>query len=139
MVEFLILIIHTTCKTTQTTCFPSMLTLVGMNGIKKLTRWLSSSSERQDAMSATSHAQQLRPLSSTAGYQRQPLASFDTGSPLPASFALWPPTPRTAMDRPATIHESTFPNFHIPTSMGGWENMYNQVSAAPSYEPGRLS
>ncbi|RPA82116.1 hypothetical protein BJ508DRAFT_101186 [Ascobolus immersus RN42] len=94
-----------------------------------------STSESQDGMNATSHAQQLRPLSSTAGYQQRPLApSFDTGSPLPAAFALWPPTPRTAMDRPATIHESTFPNFHLPTTMGGWDSMYNQVTAAPSYD-----
>ncbi|RPA99796.1 hypothetical protein L873DRAFT_1682930 [Choiromyces venosus 120613-1] len=51
------------------------------------------------------------------------------GSPLPDSFALWPPTPRTNGNRPATVHETNF-SYSLPEDCS---------AATASWDPNCLS
>lgn len=51
------------------------------------------------------------------------------GSPLPESFALWPPTPRTNGNRPATVHEASF-SYSLPEDCS---------AATTSWDPNCLS
>ncbi|KAH8153247.1 uncharacterized protein LAJ45_02834 [Morchella importuna] len=65
----------------------------------------------------------LRPQNLSDSYPRsfQPAMA----SPLPDSFALWPPTPRTNGNRPATVHETSFPYSSLPedcsTAVPAWD------------------
>lgn len=80
---------------------------------------------RQHNMPKNAFAQHthLRPQNLSDSYPRsfQPAMA----SPLPDSFALWPPTPRTNGNRPATVHETSFPYSSLPedcsTAVPAWD------------------